>query len=647
LQKPFGSSDQEAVVALPTWGDGWVFEPALKVTHADGNTSTDLVVAEVSQDGDKTRIDLKDPSYPLFVELHFRALPELDVIESWTIIRHEEESAVRLEGFGSSSLDFGSGEFWLTQFSGDWADEANMISERLTPGIKILDSKLGVRAHQFTSPWFLVSKDGAAKEDKGIVFGGSLAWSGSFRFSFETLPSRRLQTVCGLNPFNSAYRLEPGIAFETPKMMWAFSDQGTGRLSRNLHHYVRNEVLRDSDTPRPILLNNWEATYFKFDEQKIVSLLAGAQDLGMELFLLDDGWFGVKYPRDDDSQGLGDWTPDPAKLPNGLGVLTEEAAKHELRFGLWFEPEMVNPRSELFEKHPEWLIRQPKREMKIQRHQMVLDLTNPEVQAFAYDVLDRTLRENPGITYVKWDCNRYLTQPGSSHLDASTQSHLQIGYVQGLYNIMGRLKEEHPGVQVMMCSGGGGRVDYGAMRFAHELWPSDMTDPERRIFIQWGFSYFFPAMAVADHVTRSGDRPIKFAFDVAMSGRLGMDGDVAQLSELDRQFAASAIATYKRIRDVVQLGDLYRLESPYEGSRSSLMYRLGDRAVVFVYSLGDSPSSHLRLKGLESDAVYLMQEINPECGSKVPLSGSCLCSQGFGVPALGRAESAVYLLTRA
>ncbi|HEY0867090.1 MAG TPA: alpha-galactosidase, partial [Fimbriimonas sp.] len=428
-------------------------------------------------------------------------------------------------------------------------------------------------------------------------------------------------------------------------MVWAWSGRGTGELSRKIHRYVRREVLRDGDRPRAILLNNWEATYFDFDEDKIVSLFDGARDLGMELFLLDDGWFGSKHPRDDDSQGLGDWQTDPRKLPNGLEVLPRKAGEKGLRFGLWFEPEMVNPRSELFEQHPDWLIQQPKREMQLQRNQMVLDLANPDAREFAFRVLHDTLCANPGISYVKWDCNRYLTQPGSPSLGRDRQSHLQVEYVRALYGIMERLAELHPGVEVMMCSGGGGRVDYGAMRFAHELWPSDMTDPVKRIFIQWGYSFFYPAMAVANHVTRWGKRPLKFAFDVAMSGRLGMDMDVDKLCCGDRAFARSAIEAYKGIREVVQFGELYRLESPYDGGRSSLMYLRAERAVVFAYSPSEAPAAPLRLKGLDPERRYHVREINLPLGSRGvrrTVEGRSLMETGLPLPAFGPFGSGVY-----
>lgn len=650
FQRPFAAKGVDAgngELAYPASGDGWIFEPALQVRHADGNTSTDLRVVNSSIKGNITKIEMKDPQLPFFVDLFYRTYPEQDVIETWTEIHHSEKGPVALDRFASSAPNFGKGDFYLTQFHGDWANEANIAVEKLSYGVKTIDSKLGVRAHQFQAPWFLVSKGGAAKEDEGEVFGGSLAWSGSFAFSFEVDPHGQLRAICGINHYASTYHLEPGVKFETPKMVWAWSQNGAGDLSRKLHRWVRANALRDGDKPRPILLNNWEATYFSFDEHKIVSLFDGAKDLGMELFLLDDGWFGKKYPRDGDHQGLGDWVPDPKKLPNGLGALTDAAHQRGLRFGIWLEPEMVNPKSELFEKHPDWAIRQPSRELDLQRHQLVLDLTNPAVEAYVFEVCDRTLRENPGISYVKWDCNRYLTQPGSPFLKSGEQSHIWIDYVRALYRVMDRLAKGHPDVEIMMCSGGGGRVDYGAMRYAQEFWPSDMTDPARRIFIQWGYSYFFPSISTSNHVTANPGRSMKFAFDVAMSGRLGMDIDVDKLTPQDRAFAARAIATYKTMRDVIQLGEQYRLESPYDGPRSAVMSVHGDRAVAFVYSLGESPSAPLVLKGLDPGRTYTVREIDllaDAKGIEITMTGSELMKRGLSLPAYGKYTSSAFEL---
>ncbi|CAN5433697.1 alpha-galactosidase [soil metagenome] len=653
LQGAFGAKGgekMEGCLAYPAAGDGWVYEPAVRAVHTDGNTSTDLRYVSHTVEGAVTRISLKDPEYPFFVTLLFRTDADTDVIEAWTEIRHGEDSPVVLEDFASSAPDFGSGEMHLTQFRGDWSDEARMEEERLGYGIKILDSKLGVRAHQFRAPWFLLARGTPAHEDQGEVFGGSLAWSGSFRFAFERLPQGPVRAACGINPYASAYHLYPGEIFETPRMVWGYSAEGTGRLSRNLHRWVRQNALRDGDKPRAILLNNWEATYFDFDEAKIVSLFDGAKELGMELFLLDDGWFGVKYPRDGDDQGLGDWIPDPKKLPNGIATLVEEAHRRGLKFGIWLEPEMVNPRSDLFERHPDWAIQQPKRTLETQRNQLVLDLTRPEVKEYVFGLVEKVLSENPGIAYVKWDCNRYLTQPGSPYLAPDRQSHLWIEYVRALYEIFGRVAEQFPHVELMMCSGGGGRVDYGAMRYAHEMWPSDMTDPAKRIFIQWGFGHFFPTISVSNHVTRMGDRGMKFAFDVAMSGRLGMDVDVAKLTEEQREESRRAIAAYKEIREIVQLGDQYRLESPYEGPRSALMNVKDEAAVLFVYALGEVPAGPLRLKGLDPDKSYRVKEVNlPEgaTGLIADFEGKTLLEVGLPLAAHTPFTSNVFTLTEA
>jgi len=650
LQACFGSKlavNETLQVAYPCAGDGWIDEPALRVAHADGNTSTDLRVVRSSTFGHLTKIELKDPQYPLFVDLFFRAYPEQDVLETWTETRHTEEGSVTLEQFASSALAFGKGDHFLTQFHGDFIDEANICEDKLTFGVKTIGSRLGVRAHQFRAPWFLLSKDGPAKEDTGEVFGGSLAWSGSFAFAFDVDHLGQLRALCGINSSGSQYHLKPNRVFRTPRMIWGWSGNGTGELSRNLHRWVRDHAIRGGDVEHPVMLNNWEATYFDFDETKIVSLLDGAKDLGLELFLLDDGWFGSKYPRKDDSQGLGDWTPDLRKLPNGIEVLARAAVDRGLEFGIWLEPEMVNPRSELFETHPDWVIKQPHRRLDLLRNQLVLDLSRPEVREYVFEVADRTLTENPSISFVKWDCNRYLTQPGSTYLGHQAQTHIWIDYVHSLTEVFQRLVDKHPTVGIMMCSGGGGRVDYDSTKYAEVLWPSDMTDPARRIFIQWGFSYFFPANAIASHVTLSGGHPIKFAFDVAMSGRLGMDVDLEELPRNDWQIAKHAIALYKSFRSVVQLGEQYRLESPYTGPRSSLMYVKDSRAVVFVYSLGASTPSNLKLKGIDPELTYRIREQNPTIESipeDVALSGRSLLTEGLSIPALGKFESIVYEL---
>ncbi|HZM05101.1 MAG TPA: alpha-galactosidase, partial [Candidatus Saccharimonadales bacterium] len=426
----------------PPYGDGYVLDPAVQATHVDGNTSTDLIyvnheTTRVDDNVTLTRVELRDRYYPFFVNLYFKAYANEDVIEEWTDFRHDEEGTVTLYRFASSASLVKAREYWVTQFHGDWAREAEMSEERLTPGIKVLDSKIGVRASKFRIPSFILALNGPAQETNGEVFGGSLEWSGSYELAFEVDSTNRLHVLSGINPFASEYHLAHGRTFTTPAMLWTWSGHGKGQVSRNFHRWARRYGIRDGAKPRPVLLNNWEATQFDFDENKLVSLFDGAKELGFELFLLDDGWFGNKYPRNGDAAGLGDWQANTNKLPHGLSYLTEQAARRGLRFGIWLEPEMVNPRSELYEKHPDWVIGQPHREPELSRHQLDLDLSNPQVKEFAWKVIDGTLGDNPGISYVKWDANRYVTQPGSTWLKPGEQSHLLIDYNFALYDIMG------------------------------------------------------------------------------------------------------------------------------------------------------------------------------------------------------------------
>jgi len=669
-QLHFGSGSAKPVAPkklldfYPAGGDGFIFEPALRITHADGNTSTDLrfdgkTVEVLDENITLTRLFLKDPVYPVTVTLNFKAYQTEDIFEMWTEVQHDEPASVTLYNFASSAPIMDTGSYWLTQFYGDWADEMNMCEEKLNPGIKILDSKLGSRAHEYRNPSFILAKDGPALEHSGEVFMGTLAWSGSFQFAFEIDHMGRLRAVCGMNPYASQYHLSPRTSFTTPPMVWAWSGNGKGEASRNLHRWARKYGIRDGSAVRDILLNNWEATYFDFDEAKIVSLFDGAKSLGMDLFLLDDGWFGNAHARNDDTTGLGDWQVNVKKLPQGVSYLAGEANRRGLRFGIWVEPEMVNPISDLFEKHPDWVIQQPGRDLKLVRHQLVLDLTRPEVGEFVFGVFDDLLTANPGVSYIKWDCNRIINQPGSTYLAHNRQSHLWIEYNRALYDIIDRVVAKHPDVQFMLCAGGGGRVDYGALRFVHEYWPSDNTDPEKRVFIQWGHSQLFPAIATCNHVTRAGGKPMKFAFDVAMSGRLGMDVDITRLTTDEQRFASSAIAVYKTIREVVQLGDLYRLESPYEGDRTSLLYVSEDqkRAVLFVYQMREIAPAACRpitLMGLDPERRYRIKELNLPIGAKSELAlggqvlnGKSLMLGGVVPPIYGQYSSSIIELSAA
>lgn len=644
----------------PSAGDGYVFEPALKVTHADGNTSTDLEFvrsdySELDSNVSLTRIELRDAYYPFHVFLNFKTYRAEDVIEEWAEYVHEETNALTLERFASAAPEFPTGDYWLTQFHGDWAKEAQMTEEKLTFGIKVLDSKLGVRAQKYRTPVFLLSRNGPAAETTGEIYGGALGWSGSYQFAFEMNPQGRLRTLAGINPFDSAYHLRAGELFSTPKMFWSWSDAGAGQVSRNFHRWARKYILRHPENLRPVLLNNWEATRFDFNETKLLSLFDSAKALGAEVFLLDDGWFGERFPRDNDHAGLGDWQVNPRKLPHGLSYLAKAAAGRGLGFGIWLEPEMVNPESELYQRHPDWVIAQPHRPLDLQRNQLVLDLTRPATREFSWSAIDRTLRSNPGITFMKWDCNRFITQPGSSYLPAGEQSHLWIDYVRALYGNMDRFATNFPDVMGMLCAGGGGRVDFEALRRFDSFWPSDCTDPLDRVFIQWGYSYFYPACAMAAHVTRMGNRPFKFTLDVAMSGALGFDVDWQKLSPQQRTEATAAVALYKEdLRPIVQQGDLYRLVSPYHGQRSAFDYVSADchRSVLFVYQIGSGNAESVKLAGLDPQGHYHVSEVNlsPGKNSHLPengrvLDGAALMRDGLNPDCTRKFDSEVIELT--
>jgi len=610
--------------AYPQAGDGYIWEPALQIIHADGNTSTALIFDRCTRTNDAagrdlTSIQLHDPAYPLQVTLCFRADRDRDVVEQWAEIVNQEAGPVTLEHMASTALLLPGKNVYLTHFFGDWAREMLApITEAITPGTKVLDSKLGVRAEQFRNSSFVLSLDGPPAENHGRVLAGSLAWSGSFQCAFDSTGDR-VRALCGVNPFASAYHLNPGATFTTPVMIWAWSTNGLGDMSRKFHRWARDFGVRDGHTTRAALLNNWEATGFDFDFNRIAGLYPPAKEIGTELFLLDDGWFGNKHPRLSDHAGLGDWQPNRQRLPEGLAPLAAAAVQRGLRFGIWIEPEMVNPKSELFEQHPDWVIRQPGRELELQRNQLVLDLTRPAVQEFEWNTIKEILSVTD-ITYAKWDCNRYLTQPGSAYLAPDRQSHLWMDYVNALYALMDKTAKQFPATELMLCSGGGGRVDYGALKYFHEFWPSDNTDPTQRVLMQWDYSYFFPALAVASHVTHWGNRPMHFACSVALSARFGMDLDLTKLSAADKAICAGAIRAYKEIREVTLLGDMYRLEAPHGNNRGALDFVAPDqtRAVVFVFQLKDGSSPVVRPQGLAPGKRYTVRELNPAPG-RAPL----------------------------
>ncbi|GLH73115.1 alpha-galactosidase [Geothrix limicola] len=646
----------------------------LAVTHDNGDPTLDLACTGSSQVQEATgsiltTLEFKDRTHPFYLSVFIRAHQDSDTFDTWTRIRHEEGRPLTLHRADSAAMlfDHMPETAWVTSFPSSWASEGRRSGTALgTERSLTLENRAGVRGAFGTNPSFLLSLDGPAAETTGRVIAGALAWSGAWHISLRRDVDGLMSLEAGLNAANLSYHLKPRTPFETPHFLFTFSAQGKGQASRNLHRWARKVGLRDGDKLRPILLNSWEGAYFTFDEARLLKMMDGVKTMGGEMFVVDDGWFGNgAFARDDDKRGLGDWQVNATKLPHGLSYLAKEAESRGLKFGLWVEPEMANTESQLVKDHPDWILQTAGRPLNKGRGgtQVVLDLSNPKVQDFIVGFMDKLLTEHPGISYIKWDANADFLNVGSTFLGPQDQSHIWVEYTRGLYSVLGRIQAKHPAVLFKDCASGGGRMDYGNLAYAHEFWTSDNTDALQRLFIQWSASHVYPANAMASHVTVVPNHttgrtvPLKFRFDVAMTGRLGFELDPAKMSAEDLAFSKSAVDVYKGIRPVVQQGDLYRLLSPFDGPFAALMYVAEDRgrAVVFSYSLrhlvGQELNS-LRLQGLDPEATYTIRELNglPKRRHSAwegrTFSGRTLLEMGLPVDLNHEYDSAVFELVK-
>ena len=641
--------------AYPAYGFWCANEPALAVTHPDGNMSTVLRVEGVTQTveggAQMTRILLKDTVYPLYVTVCYKAYQDVDMIETWTEIENEAKKPVTLTRFDSGFLPIRQGDVWISHLYGTWANEGRVAQEPLERGMKVIKNKDGTRNSHTAHAEVMFSLDGKPQENHGRVIGAALCYSGNYELRIDTGDTDWHSFFAGINPDNSHYILEPKETFRTPELALTFSDEGLSGASRNFHRWGRNYKLAHGNELRKILLNSWEGVYFNINEEGMDQMMADIAYMGGELFVMDDGWFGDKYPRLVDNSSLGDWMVDKRKLPNGISWLVDRADAHGIRFGIWIEPEMANTVSELYEAHPDWIIKAPEREPVLGRGgtQVVLDLANPEVQDFVFKIVDDLMTENPEIDYIKWDANMPITNHGSQYLSDDRQSHLYIAYHRGFAAVCDRIRAKYPDVTIQACASGGGRANWGVLPWFDEFWVSDNTDALQRVYMQWGTSYFFPAVAMASHISATPNHTVfrttslKYRIDVAMSGRLGMEIQPKNMTQDEKDLCRKAIAEYKEIRPVVQQGDIYRLVSPYDGKNfASMMYVAPqkDEAVFYWWKTETFYDEHfprVKMAGLDPDRMYKVTELNRIDNVPLPyeglsFSGKFLMENGLEIP---------------
>ncbi|HVU34169.1 MAG TPA: alpha-galactosidase [Opitutaceae bacterium] len=612
---------------FPDTGDFRV--PALEIEHGDGSRALRLryhshritpgkpplaglpsTYVEDAAEADTLEIELVDAPSGLRVTLAYTTFAGQDAIARSARFHNGGTAPCRLRTALSASVDLGERDRWRwLQLSGTWARERHLIESPLRPGTQSVESRRGTSSHQHNPFFALLAPD--AGEEHGEVLGFSLVYSGNFiaRVECDAFGTARCQL--GINPAGFCWRLEPGETFQTPEAVLVYSGAGLGAMSRTYHRLYRTRLCRGPhrDRPRPVLINNWEATYFDFDQPRLVELARRAAGIGVELFVLDDGWFGR---RNNDRTSLGDWQPNPAKLPAGLDGLAAAIRKEGLAFGLWLEPEMVSPESDFYREHPDWCLHLAGRERTTSRHQLVLDLSRDEVGAAVYAQVARILRDAP-ISYVKWDMNRHLTEVGSAGSDR--QGEIAHRYVLGLYRLLERITGEFPHVLFEACSGGGGRFDPGILAYMPQVWVSDNSDAISRLFIQHGTSLVYPLSAMSAHISAVPNHqvgrttPLRTRGLVAMTGAFGLELDLSQSTAEEMTELATLIAQHRQWQTLLATGDLYRLRNPSTDGEAAWMVVRADRREALVFHVtilteANAPLRRLRLRGLDAKTQY-------------------------------------------
>ncbi|MFV0344265.1 MAG: alpha-galactosidase [Anaerocolumna sp.] len=635
----------------PSFGTSDFRTPAFEVTDSNGNSVSDMRYVEHNIYAGKNSLDglpscfdyenqtttldiiLVDKYSGLKMILSYTVFNSLDVITRNVRFINEGDTDIYLNKVSSLSIDFPTNEYELIHLYGAWGKERHIERNKLLNGIQCFESKRGVSSHQH-SP-FLALVDTEATEDTGAVYGFNLVYSGNFQGLVEVDQFQTARLMLGINSFQFKWNLNVGESFQSPECVMVYSNNGLGQMSRTFHDLYRNNLVRSTfkDLPRPVVINNWEATYFDFHSEKLLEIAEKGKELGMEQFVLDDGWFGK---RNDDTSSLGDWKVNTDKIPEGLKALSEKITNLGMGFGLWVEPEMISPKSKLYEAHPDWCIHVEDRPRTEARQQLVLDLSRKEVQDYIIQFMDELLTENK-INYIKWDMNRPLTEIGSPSLNKNNKGELCHKYILGLYRVLEYITTKHSNVLFESCSGGGGRFDPGMFYYMPQAWTSDNSDAVERLKIQYGTSYMFPLIFMEAHISAVPNHQVfrspkmKMRGDVAFFGNLGYEIDLTDLSKEDQLQIKEQTTNYKKIRSLMHFGDFYRLLNPFENISCawSVVSKNKEEVIVGYYQTLVQPNDkikYLKLKGLKKEAVYEVNELD------ISYTGSYLMEVGLVVP---------------
>lgn len=621
----------------PAYGNSDFRQPAFEVRLADGSSLSNLkyqshkiasgkdkltglpaLYVEDKKAATSLKIKLYDQKAELEVELSYTVFKEFDVIARSAVLTNKGQQKIVLERAFSAAVDFIDANYELITSAGDWSRENHLVRRSLQPGLQAVESTRGASSAQHNP--FLVLARPEATEEQGEVYGFNLVYSGNFFAGVQVNSFEQARVLMGINQFDFSWQLKASESFQTPELVMTYSGKGLSKLSQTYHKLYRKHLMRGKykEQVRPILLNNWEATYFDFDEARILEIAKAGSELGVELFVLDDGWFGS---RNDDTTSLGDWFVDREKLPAGLASLAEKVNNLGLKFGLWFEPEMVSPESQLYQKHPDWCIHIPGRNRTLARSQLILDLSRPEVRAKIMEMLT-TILESVKISYIKWDMNRNMTEIGSAKLDSDQQRELPHRYLLGLYEMLEELQQSFPEILFESCASGGGRFDPAMLYYMPQTWTSDNTDAGSRLKIQTGTSLFYPLVAMGAHVSAVPNHQVGRSTslitrgDTAYFGNFGYELDLRKLTQTEKELVKKQISFYKQERTLIQTGDFYRLLRPFADQLDTAWLVVNENktaAVAAFYKVlaeANQPGRYLKLAGLDPQKYYKVNLIN-------------------------------------